>query len=146
MRRRLAAERFYPYSPERVWRALTDPKLLSQWLMMTYDFQPKLGGRFQFHATHTPLWDGMVDCEIKEIEEGKLLSYTWVDGWRARKGGKPVTITWTLEPCEGGTTLRLQHEGFESYGTFLLRSLASQTWGAIFQAKLSSVIERQLPA
>ena len=43
----------YPHSPERVWRALTDPKALAAWLMPN-DFAPVVGHRFTFRAPQAP--------------------------------------------------------------------------------------------
>ena len=36
----------YPQSPERVWKALTDPDALEKWLLPTTDFAPEPGRRF----------------------------------------------------------------------------------------------------
>lgn len=43
----------YPHTPERVWRALTDPKALAAWLMPN-DFAPVVGHRFTFRAPPQP--------------------------------------------------------------------------------------------
>jgi uncharacterized protein YndB with AHSA1/START domain len=49
MKRNVRIERFYPFPPERVFQSLTDPALLTQWLMEN-DFQPRLGHKFQFRS------------------------------------------------------------------------------------------------
>ncbi|WP_428408305.1 SRPBCC family protein [Hyphococcus sp.] len=96
----VVVERDIPYPPEKIWRALTQPHLLEEWLMKT-DFQPNLGHRFKFSAE----W-GSVDCEILEIEPNRTLSYTWGDT-RLK-----TTVTWTLTPTEKGTSLRMEQQGF----------------------------------
>lgn len=52
----------FVYSPERLWRALTQPHLLAEWLMAN-DFAPIVGQQFAFTAD----W-GSVDCRVLEIE------------------------------------------------------------------------------
>src|SRR5204862_4385954 len=55
-------ERELPHPPEKVWRALTEPRLIEQWLMKN-DFQPIVGHRFKLTAD----W-GTVECEVRAIE------------------------------------------------------------------------------
>jgi uncharacterized protein YndB with AHSA1/START domain len=40
----------YPHPPEKVWRALTDPQAIAQWLMKN-NFEARVGHKFQFRAT-----------------------------------------------------------------------------------------------
>ena len=56
------ADRLFAHPPAAVWRALTDPALMSRWLMPT-DFQPVLGARFTFDTGN---W-GKAQCEVLEI-------------------------------------------------------------------------------
>ena len=67
----VVVERDLPYPPEKIWRALTQPHLIEEWLMKG-DFQPEMGHRFSLRAD----W-GSVNCEVRAIEPGKALSYTW---------------------------------------------------------------------
>lgn len=97
-------EAFYPHPPERVWRALVDPNALAQWLMPT-DFKPELGFRFRFSQPVRGMRTE-VQGEVVELQEGKRLRYTWDDG----EAGSPSVVTWSLDPTEGGTRLRLEHE------------------------------------
>jgi len=39
-----------PYPPEKVWRALTDPELLAQWLLPTVGFRLETGAEFRFET------------------------------------------------------------------------------------------------
>lgn len=43
--------------------------------------------------------------KVIEVEEGKLLAYTWNDD----DDGLESKVIWTLEPIDGGTRLRLEH-------------------------------------
>lgn len=46
-----------PYPVETVWKALTTPELMSQWLMET-DFQPEVGREFKLKGQPNKMWRG----------------------------------------------------------------------------------------
>ena len=56
--RSVIVERDVAFPPEKIWRALTQPHLIEEWLMKN-DFAPVVGHRFNFRAD----W-GAVDCEV----------------------------------------------------------------------------------
>jgi uncharacterized protein YndB with AHSA1/START domain len=93
-------EREIPYPPEKIWRALTQPHLIEEWLMKN-NFKPVVGHRFDLRAD----W-GVVDCHVMAIEPNKTLSYTW-DAY-----GLESVVTWTLTPTSTGTRLRMEQSGF----------------------------------
>jgi uncharacterized protein YndB with AHSA1/START domain len=95
------------HSPEKVWRALTDPALLSEWLLPSIDLKLEPGAAFTFKTQPYPGWDGIVNCRILEIEAPRKLSYTWVVGF-----GLDTVVTFTLTPTESGTRLSLVQSGF----------------------------------
>ena len=101
MTRSLVMERKLDHSPQKVWRALTDPVLLSEWLMSN-DFKPEIGHKFQFRAKPVAHWDGIVNCEVLVLEPLRTLSYSWMH-W---------TVTFTLTPTDGGVLLRMEQTGF----------------------------------
>lgn len=98
--RTVVVERAFAHEPEKLWRALTQPHLIKEWLMNS-DFSPVLGQKFKFTAD----W-GAVDCEVKEIEPNRTLSYSW-DAY-----GLESVVTWTLTPIAAGTQLRMEQTGF----------------------------------
>src|SRR5216684_3389646 len=93
--RTISMEYDLPYPPAKVWRALTEPKLLAAWLMDN-DMRPLAGHSFTFKAEPTPWWDGIVRCEVLEIEQHKRLRYSW----RSGPASSPLdtVVTWTLTP------------------------------------------------
>jgi len=97
----VVVEREVPYPPEKIWRALTQPHLIEEWLMKN-DFEPVVGHRFNLRAD----W-GAVDCQVLAVEPNKTLSYTW-----SAYDLKSV-VTWTLTPTSAGTQLRMEQSGFQ---------------------------------
>ncbi|HZZ91178.1 MAG TPA: SRPBCC domain-containing protein [Usitatibacter sp.] len=109
--RTVVMEREFAHAPEKVWRALTQPALLEEWLMKN-DFNPVVGHKFNFRAQPMPQWNGVTDCEVLAVEPNRKLAYTWnASGDEAENGTKTV-VTWTLTPTKTGTLLRLEQSGF----------------------------------
>ena len=96
----VVVEREVPYPPERIWRALTQPHLIEEWLMKN-DFKPAVGHSFKLRAE----W-GAIDCRVLAAEPHKTLSYTW------EALGVETVVTWTLTPTPAGTQLRMEQSGF----------------------------------
>ena len=96
------------HSPEKVWRALTDPELLAEWLLPVIDLKLEPGAAFTFKTQPYPGWDGIVNCQMLEIEPYRKLSYTWVVGF-----GLDTVVTFTLTPTPSGTRLSLVQSGFK---------------------------------
>jgi uncharacterized protein YndB with AHSA1/START domain len=93
--------------PEKVWRALTDPELLAEWLLPVVDLKLERGAAFTFKTRPMPGWDGTVKCRLLEIETQRKVSYTWV------VGDMDTVVTFTLTPTALGTRLSLVHSGFK---------------------------------
>jgi uncharacterized protein YndB with AHSA1/START domain len=96
----VVVEREIAYPPEKIWRALTQPHLIEEWLMKN-DFKPVADHRFNLRGD----W-GTVDCQVRAIEPNKRLSYTW------NALGLESIVTWTLTPTNTGTHLRMEQTGF----------------------------------
>jgi uncharacterized protein YndB with AHSA1/START domain len=94
------------HSPEKVWRALTDPVLLPEWLLPVFDLKLEPGAAFTFKREPLPGWDGTVDCRFLEIEAHRRLSWRWV------VGDIDTIVTFTLTPTASGTRLSLVQSGF----------------------------------
>ena len=93
-------EREFAYPPEKLWRALTQPHLIAEWLMKN-DFAPTVDQKFKL----TGDW-GSVDCKVLVVEMNKALSYSW-DAM-----GLESVVTWTLTPTKAGTHVRMEQSGF----------------------------------
>lgn len=108
--RTLIVEREWRIPLEKVWRALTDGSLLEQWLMKN-DFQLEAGHRFHFRTAPTAQWDGIVSCEVMEVDapgsgDFARLVYTLA------AAGLSTVVTWTLTPKPSGVQLRMEQSGF----------------------------------
>jgi uncharacterized protein YndB with AHSA1/START domain len=97
------------HSPEKVWRALTEPSLLAEWLLPVFDLAIEPGAAFMFKTQPYPGWDGTVNCRMVEIDPHRKLSYTWVVG----NMEIDTVVTFTLEPTASGTRLSLVQSGFK---------------------------------
>ena len=96
----VTVERDIPHPPEKLWRALTQPHLIEEWLMKN-DFKPAVGHKFKLSGD----W-GAATCEVLEIVPQKTLSYTW------SAMGLESVVTFTLTKTGNGTHLRMDQAGF----------------------------------
>ncbi|MET0406277.1 MAG: SRPBCC domain-containing protein [Cystobacter sp.] len=103
----LSFEFDFRHPPEKVWRAITDPILLAEWLLPAVNLKLEQGAAFTFQAQPLPGWDGLVNCRMLEIEAKRKISYTWA------VGDMDTVVTFTLAPTESGTRLSLLHSGFK---------------------------------
>lgn len=107
--RAIRLDQYLAHPPAKVWRALTEPELLARWLMPN-DFRAEVGHRFTFttHPRPNAGFDGVVYCQVLELDPERLLKISWSDGGKA-----DWTVTWRLEAEGKGTRLFLDHEGFD---------------------------------
>lgn len=105
--RSVIIERDFAHPPEKLWRALTQPHLMEEWLMKN-DFVPAVGHRFHL----TGEWGGVLDCEVLTVEEGRTLAYTWDFANDNPAFDLRSVVTFTLTPTATGTHLRVEQAGF----------------------------------
>jgi uncharacterized protein YndB with AHSA1/START domain len=105
--RSVVVEREFAFPAERIWRALTQPHLIEEWLMKN-DFKPSVGHRFNLRGE----WGGVLDCEVLAIEPNRTLSYTWDFAHDDPAFDMKSVVTFTLTPTPKGTLLRMEQAGF----------------------------------
>lgn len=105
--RSVVIERSLDHPPAKVWRALAEPELLARW-MMPNDIVPERGRRFDFRTQPVGGWDGVVNCEILEVDPPTRMVWEWASG------GLVTTITFTLTPEGSGSRLKLVQSGFSA--------------------------------
>jgi len=99
--RTLVVETELDAPPDRVWRALSDPKLSSSWLP-TGKVGTRPGERFSLDDEGR-----RIDCEVLDAEPGRRLRLSW------REAGSAVSsqVTFVVSPgAAGGSRLRIVHE------------------------------------
>ena len=133
--RAVVVEREFPFPPEKLWRALTQPHLIEEWLMKN-DFKPVVGHSFNLCGD----WGGVLDCEVLAVDPTRTLSYTWNFTHDDAAFDLRSVVTFTLTPTSAGTRLRMEQSGFrpdqkQAYGG------AHAGWKQFF-AKLDEVLAR----
>jgi uncharacterized protein YndB with AHSA1/START domain len=97
-------------SLEKVWKAITDREQMKHWYFDIKAFSPEVGFEFSFvgGSEEKPY---VHLCRITEIENHKRIAYSW------KYEGIPgnTLVTFELFPDEGGTRLKLTHEGLDSF-------------------------------
>ena len=113
----LRFERRLAHSPERVWRALTEPEELRQWFPTDIEGERRLGAKLRFVfrddapkaadmpelLEHDPV---DLDGELTEFDPPRVLAYTWGD----------EHLRWELEPTADGCRLAFAHTFDERSG------------------------------
>ena len=100
-------------SPERVWKAITDPEELAAWFPDHVDvFDLRAGGggwwRWEKH--------GRFAVRVEVVEPPKRLVWSWCREPDTPVGeGTTTKVEWTLAPrAGGGTTLTVRESGFQT--------------------------------
>ena len=165
MNRTIHIERLLPYAPDVVWRALTEPKLVSAWLMPTDGLSPSVGEVFTFRMKPQRGWDGLTHCEILTADAPHTLAYTYrghatgekalrcagIDAEAALQAGKGLfaeldtVLTFTLaeDPlCDGTarTRLRLEQSGYRGLKMGIVSFIMEAGWRKLLDKRLPSVL------
>lgn len=134
--RSVVVEREFAFPPEKLWRALTQPHLMEEWLMKN-DFKPSVGHRFNLRGE----WGGVLDCEVLAVEPHTTLSYTWDFRHDDPAFNMKSVVTFTLTPTATGTHLRMEQAGFRSDQRQAFGG-ALQGWNANFN-KLEQLLAKE---
>jgi uncharacterized protein YndB with AHSA1/START domain len=111
---------------EKIWRALTQPHLLEEWLMQN-DFKPVKGHKFTLSRDPAPDVKVRIEGEVLEVEPNKTLSYTWA------AYGTQTVVTFSLTPTANGTMLRVEQAGFAANQKAAIKG-ANASWPHFLKA------------
>ena len=125
-------------SPELVFDAWTDPRMVSQWLipgemvMAAIEIDLRVGGRFDFVMQgEDPHPHAGV---FREIDRPRKLVFTWSS---SATNGQDTLVTVEIKPLGEGSELTLTHEGFADEA---MAALHNGGWTACFE-KLVPFVE-----
>jgi uncharacterized protein (TIGR03086 family) len=98
---------FVPLDADETFALITRPDRLRRWQAITARVDLRAGGEYRWTIVPGHVARGT----ITELEPGKRVVLTW--GWEGDTDLPPgaSTVTITLEPAPGGTTVRLVHDG-----------------------------------
>ncbi len=98
---------FVPLGPDETFTLITEPERLRRWQTITARIDLRAGGDYRWTIVPGHTAAGIV----KEVEPGRRLVLTW--GWEDTDELHPgaSTVTISLEPVNGGTLVRLVHDG-----------------------------------
>ena len=112
--RRVQRETVLEAPLSQVWEALTDERLLGEWLAQDAELDPVPGGRASFRFADGEKREGTV----LEVEEERSLAFWW-----ARSGEPRSVVEFSLEPAVGGTRLVVVERG-----PILTAAIAGSQW------------------
>ena len=129
----LNLKRFYPFAPEKVWRAWTDPQALGQWFRPNASFSipvaeadVRAGGRFRILMVNAQGEEFDLNGIYREVLSGRKLVMTW--GWKNQSEHESL-VTVNFLPVHGGTQLELRHD---QYRDFENEPTHEQGWNGAF--------------
>ena len=113
----LAIVRKLKASPRAIWRALTQPDALKQWMAPSDDVAVSIvetdlreGGRYHILMKTRAGVEHDMSGVYREVTVNTKLVYTWT--WNST-AERVSLVTLELTPAGDGTELLLKHEGFE---------------------------------
>ncbi len=115
----LTITRKLPASPERCFRAWSDPQALKQWFgpsdveVVVAESDPRVGGRYRILMRSPGGEEHDVGGVFREVVANRKLVFTWA--WRSTPERQSL-VTVEFEPDGGATALTLTHEQFADEG------------------------------
>ncbi|MFL6115231.1 MAG: SRPBCC domain-containing protein [Catenulispora sp.] len=135
--------REYRQAPAVVWKALTDPVLVSMWTSTGQGGRPEgliteVGTKFRYVAKPFPGWDGIVRCEVLAVDEPELFRYSW----RNKETDEPTVVTNRLQELPaGGTRLTWEHTGFRGIEGAVMSRLLGRVRRKMLDEGLPKVLD-----
>lgn len=87
------------HTREQVWRMLTEPKSMAQWLSEG-TIEQKVGGKVKIDFVDSGI---LIESTVLEIEPNHVLSYSWSSGDEPQR-----PLRWQIDEVPNGVQLSLQ--------------------------------------
>ena len=126
----LTIRRRFKATPERVYRAWTDPAQIARWFgpggiaVVEAKFEARAGGHYMIHARSPEGEDHRVSGTVREAIPNSKVVYTWA--WQSTPERQSL-VTVEFKPDGDGTLLVLTHEQFFDEGA---RDRHNMGWNA----------------
>lgn len=134
-------ERIFNSSPDKVWKAITDPDEMKKWYFNLPGFKAEVGYQFQFSGGPDEARQYLHLCKITEVIPGRKLTYSWrYDGYDGES-----FVTFELFPEGDKTRLKLIHTGLETFpinNPDFARDNFIQGWTEIVGKSLKEFLEK----
>lgn len=115
----LQVRRTIPASPQRVYQAWTDPKILADWFAPSADFttivhgaDARVGGAYRIEMRNASGASHIAVGEYRELVPGKRLAFTW--RWAEKAGMTETLVTVEFQPEGTQTVVVLTHTLFQT--------------------------------
>ncbi len=138
--------------PQRVFKALTDPKQLFTWwgkepsvVLTRFEMDGRKGGKYRYEchpapgANHGAVGEQLkrnqqqqYEChgEVLEYDPPRLLVWSWIANWHEHPQAQTV-VRWELAPTAKGTRVRVTHSGLRK------EAIARKDYGQGWQGVLA---------
>ncbi|MEV0607327.1 SRPBCC domain-containing protein [Polymorphospora rubra] len=118
----------------RVWRALTEPRLIGQWFGET-DMVPRIGSQFQLRPTDMPGFNGPVTAKLLEYGEPRRLAMEW------RLDRVQTLVIYEVQPTDAGSRLTLHQSCFVNQWYDEHREQLEETYEHVLTGRLPAVLD-----
>jgi len=126
---------FIRATPDVVFRAITDPRLLTRWLCDRAEISPKKGGKYLLAWNNGPTHTGT----LVDLREGQRVALSWTWPGVELQG---TVLSFSVEAKDGGTVLTVEHAGFPRLEKWT-DLYGGAEWGwTYFALNLKSVLEK----
>ncbi|HKU46157.1 MAG TPA: SRPBCC domain-containing protein [Burkholderiales bacterium] len=111
----LTLERHYPVTPEKVWRAWTDPEAVKRWWgpmpgepVSAAELDVRVGGRFRIVFGGPQGTDNECAGVYQEVVPNRKLVFSW--HWPRTTPERVSRVTITFNAVDAGTRLVFRHD------------------------------------
>lgn len=116
----LVVEAMFPASPERVFRAWTEPEEVKAWFglrkneVIKAEIDLRVGGVWRFHLRSDTASNAFFEGRYFDIEPARRLSFSWMHVMLSKNAAREESVesrvTVIFEPVGAATRVYLRHE------------------------------------